>query len=117
MADPAPTTPLAGDKKDNKDTLFGPNIGIVGAGPEWASDPSEKKSAKKDSEKVDEDELTPEIVKEWMKRSSDVRILLFVFRAVMVTSVVAGSTDDNVASTCELEKTYYPSLTPCSSCT
>ena len=70
MADPAPTTPLTGD---NKDTLFGPNIGIVGAGPEWASDPSEKKSAKKDSEKVDEDELTPEIVKEWMKRSSDVR--------------------------------------------
>ena len=38
------------------------------------------------AEKVDEDELTPEIVKEWMRRSSDVCLfLLFVFRAVMVT--------------------------------
>lgn len=74
MGDPAPTTPVAGDKKDNKDTLFGPNIGIVGAGPEWACDPSEKKKmAKKHIEKMEEDELTPEIVKEWMKRSADVR--------------------------------------------
>ena len=70
MGEPAPATPLTGDRKDNKDTLFGPNIGIVGAGPEWACDRSEK--TKKDDEKSDDDELTPDIVKEWMKRSADV---------------------------------------------
>ena len=60
-------------KKENKDTLFGPSIGVAGGGPDWC----EKDS--KDGKDADEDELTPEVVKDWIRKSKDVRFsLLFV---------------------------------------
>ena len=45
------------------DTLFGPNIGIVSSGPEWTE-------ASRDKSLVDE--LTPEIVKNWVAKSKEV---------------------------------------------
>jgi hypothetical protein len=46
------------------DTLFGPNIGIVSSGPEWAEISQDKTLV---------DELTPEIVKGWVAKSKEVR--------------------------------------------
>ena len=43
------------------DTLFGPNIGVLGGGPEWTE--SQEKSS---------DVLTPEIVKGWIAKSKEV---------------------------------------------
>ena len=61
---------LAKDKK--QDTLFGPNIGIVSPGPDWAS---------KVAEKAKTDELTPEIVRNWIEKSKEVRFhLVFCWR-------------------------------------
>ncbi|GBE90273.1 hypothetical protein SCP_2000160 [Sparassis crispa] len=50
------------DSQKKSDTLFGPNIGIVNAGPEWA-----------DRHEKSVDELTPEIVKSWISKSKEVR--------------------------------------------
>ncbi|EJC99358.1 uncharacterized protein FOMMEDRAFT_160972 [Fomitiporia mediterranea MF3/22] len=60
---------------NNKDTLFGPSIGVVSTAPEWCTADaaldektynSEKEINEKDDEKrEDVDELTPEVVKEW----------------------------------------------------
>ncbi|TFY56160.1 hypothetical protein EVG20_g9039 [Dentipellis fragilis] len=53
---------LSENKQDKKhDTLFGPNIGIVTGGPNWAVSDDEKKATK--------DELTPEVVKSWVAKS------------------------------------------------
>lgn len=52
------------DVKKQQDPLFGPNIGVVSAGPEWA-DTNDKKAAI--------DQLTPDIVKAWIERSKEVR--------------------------------------------
>ncbi|PCH35206.1 hypothetical protein WOLCODRAFT_139803 [Wolfiporia cocos MD-104 SS10] len=53
-----PSVPEAQDKKP--DTLFGPNIGIVSGGPDWAE--RREKST---------DELTPDIIKSWISRSKE----------------------------------------------
>jgi len=45
-----------------QDTLFGPNIGIVNAGPGWTDSQHEKGST---------DELTPDIVKSWVAKSKE----------------------------------------------
>lgn len=46
------------------ETLFGPNIGIVGDGPAWAQSEDAKKGSPSDY-------LTPEIVKRWVETSKD----------------------------------------------
>lgn len=48
-------------KEKKSDTLFGPNIGIVGGGPEWTE--RHEKST---------DELTPEVIKSWISKSKEV---------------------------------------------
>ncbi|KAF8578966.1 hypothetical protein K439DRAFT_1395053 [Ramaria rubella] len=54
-----------GDKK-KQDTLFGPSIGIVSPGPEWADQKPEQ------SEKAQlQDVLTPELVKSWVEKSKE----------------------------------------------
>ena len=50
-----------GATKKKQDTLFGPNIGIVAKGPEWAE--AREKTI---------DELTPEIVRGWIAKSKEV---------------------------------------------
>lgn len=56
----AAQTAAANGGKSN-DTLFGPNIGVLGAGPKW-------------TERTDksEDVLTPEVVKGWIAKSKEV---------------------------------------------
>lgn len=73
MADLIGTAETAGSNSDangrqgqNKDTLFGPSIGIVGAGPDWAAVSDE------DDETRKEDVLTPEVVKGWIAKSKQV---------------------------------------------
>ncbi len=51
-------------KNQKKDTLFGPSIGVSGEGPDWCS--TKVKPVK------EEDELTSEIVKEWIAKSKEV---------------------------------------------
>ena len=58
-AAPAPTAP----EKKNNDTLFGPNIGVLGGGPDW-TESGEKSS----------DVLTPDIVKGWIAKSKEVSV-------------------------------------------
>ena len=55
-----PGTAPATDKKTS-DTLFGPNIGVLGGGPAW-TESGEKSS----------DVLTPDIVKNWIAKSKEV---------------------------------------------
>lgn len=68
------------EKKGNKDTLFGPSIGVVGSSPSWCSDFSidygRDVNDEKHAEGWEEDELTPEVVKEWERRSKDVRCFI-----------------------------------------
>jgi hypothetical protein len=52
-------------KERKQETLFGPNIGIVGDGPAWAQSHDAKKS-------VSSDFLTPEIVRRWVEMSKEV---------------------------------------------
>lgn len=59
-----------GKKGKKTDTLFGPNIGIVSAGPDWAM--SEETLRGVAPSKEVKDELTPEVVKEWVERSKEV---------------------------------------------
>ena len=79
MADPRPSIPApasgaeAGQKEKKAETLFGPNIGIVSTGPKW-TEKYEKSS----------DELTPEIVKAWIAKSKQVRIVGFVCPATVL---------------------------------
>ncbi|KAI0631021.1 hypothetical protein C8Q77DRAFT_178317 [Trametes polyzona] len=54
---PSAATTTAPAPKAN-DTLFGPNIGVLGGGPEWAESPEKS-----------QDVLTPEIVKGWIAKS------------------------------------------------
>jgi len=51
-------------KNQKKDTLFGPSIGVSGGGPDWCSP--------KDKLGKEDDELTSEIVKEWIAKSKEV---------------------------------------------
>ncbi|KAH9941573.1 uncharacterized protein BXZ73DRAFT_88090 [Epithele typhae] len=64
MGTPAPapttTTPTPASANKGSDTLFGPNIGVLGGGPEW-TEHSEKSA----------DVLTPEIVKGWIAKSKE----------------------------------------------
>nr|VWP00911.1 Cellulose-growth-specific protein [Ganoderma boninense] len=57
VAAPAAATATTNSKSD---TLFGPNIGVLGGGPEWTE--SQEKSS---------DVLTPEIVKGWIAKSKE----------------------------------------------
>lgn len=57
----APATANTNTTSKNNDTLFGPNIGVLGAGPEWTERPDKS-----------EDVLTPEIVKGWIAKSKEV---------------------------------------------
>ncbi|KLO14371.1 hypothetical protein SCHPADRAFT_903315 [Schizopora paradoxa] len=50
-------------KNQKKDTLFGPSIGVPAGGPDWCA--SKDKPAKED------DELTTDIVKEWIAKSKE----------------------------------------------
>ena len=52
-------------KERRQETLFGPNIGIVGDGPAWAQSHDAKKSASSDF-------LTPEVVRRWVEMSKEV---------------------------------------------
>ncbi|KAF8524375.1 hypothetical protein BU17DRAFT_74828 [Hysterangium stoloniferum] len=55
-----------GDNKKKQDTLFGPSIGVVNPGPQWADQGGEK------GEKSQmQDALTPELVKSWVERSKE----------------------------------------------
>ena len=63
------TTTTAPSKND---TLFGPNIGVLGTGPEWTERPDKS-----------DDVLTPEIVKGWIAKSKEVSV-----------SVPFGNTDE-----------------------
>ena len=56
-----------------QETLFGPNIGIVGDGPAWAQSEDAKKGTPSDY-------LTPEIVRRWVEASKEVRIFLTLNR-------------------------------------
>lgn len=62
---------LNSENKDRKkqETLFGPNIGVVNPGPAWTED-GKKKTV--------EDQLTPEVVKEWIAKSKEVSHLTFL---------------------------------------
>ena len=70
------------EKKGNKDTLFGPSIGVVGTAPSWCGDfPTDygRDVLNEKAEGWDGDELTPEVVKEWERRSKDVRSSIRTF--------------------------------------
>ena len=54
------TTTTAPSKNDR---LFGPNIGVLGTGPEWTERPDKS-----------DDVLTPEIVKGWIAKSKEVSV-------------------------------------------
>ena len=56
-----------------QETLFGPNIGIVGDGPAWAQSEDAKKATLSDY-------LTPEIVRRWVETSKEVHIFLTLNR-------------------------------------
>jgi hypothetical protein len=63
---PPSSTQAAGRKK--QDTLFGPSIGLVNPGPDWADQKLEQ------TEKGQlQDSLTPELVKTWVEKSKQVR--------------------------------------------
>ena len=52
-----------------QETLFGPNIGIVGDGPAWAQSADAKKATPADC-------ITPEIVRRWVETSKEVHVFL-----------------------------------------
>ena len=52
------------NKERDVNTLFGPNIGIMDAGPKWTEPLGEK---------VAQDEITPDVVKAWIDKSKEVR--------------------------------------------
>ncbi|KAI0764588.1 hypothetical protein BD413DRAFT_168918 [Trametes elegans] len=54
----APASASAPTAQKTNDTLFGPNIGVLGGGPEWT-----------ESAEKSQDVLTPEIVKGWVAKS------------------------------------------------
>ena len=66
MGDLRPATNSDSNDKDKKqDSLFGPNIGVMSPGPKW-TEGNEKK--------IDEDQLTPDVVKGWIAKSKEVRM-------------------------------------------
>ena len=77
---------LDANKEKTSDTLFGPNIGIVSGGPEW-TERHEKSS----------DELTPEIIKSWIARSKEVRVLAVRYGACPLTASAGLPDDDDAA--------------------
>ena len=59
---------VGGEVKDKDvNTLFGPNIGIMDAGPKWTEPLGEKPV---------QDEITPDVVKAWIDKSKEVRFVL-----------------------------------------
>ena len=86
MGTPAPApgaapAPAAAEKKNN-DTLFGPNIGVLGGGPDW-TESGEKSS----------DVLTPDIVKGWIAKSKEVSVRFLsgvLGRALRVLPLLSG---------------------------
>ncbi|KAH8113871.1 hypothetical protein DFH11DRAFT_1727387 [Phellopilus nigrolimitatus] len=87
MGDLAPSGGADVSGKENRDTLFGPSIGVVGTSPEWCNGLTNKKSEKPENKKEgkegkvleDDDELTPDVVQEWVKRSAEQHGLEFEF--------------------------------------
>ena len=68
MGTPAPpaaagatTTATTPAPRKPSDTLFGPNIGVLGGGPDWT-----------ENHEKNQDVLTPEIVKGWIAKSKQV---------------------------------------------
>lgn len=58
-------SPESKDKeKKNQDSLFGPNIGVVNAGPPWTT---------VNEKKVLTDELTQDVVQSWVQKSKQVK--------------------------------------------
>ncbi|KAI0720750.1 hypothetical protein C8T65DRAFT_632685 [Cerioporus squamosus] len=66
----SPQQPTAGTKSN--DTLFGPNIGVLGTGPDWTEHPDKS-----------EDVLTPEVVKSWIAKSKDTRYSTTTLQALV----------------------------------
>jgi hypothetical protein len=62
------TEPQSQSEK-RQETLFGPNIGIVGDGPAWAQSADAKKDTPSDC-------ITPEIVRRWVESSKEVHVFL-----------------------------------------
>jgi hypothetical protein len=55
--------PSAGSEAVKKDdTLFGPGVGIISAGPTWANS----------SSTTTKDEISPDVLKSWLTKSKDV---------------------------------------------
>ncbi|OCB84863.1 hypothetical protein A7U60_g8084 [Sanghuangporus baumii] len=118
MGDLALNSPTSPTAKDSKDTLFGPSIGVVSTAPEWCAvdavlDEKLFKSEKTldfnekldDEAESDEDELTPEIVKEWVRRSKEpseptttLQALVNLKRPSIRLSPLAASSSDPSAS-------------------
>lgn len=77
--DPPPTTGAAEavstepQSEKRQETLFGPNIGIVGDGPAWAQSADAKKGTPADC-------ITPEIVRRWVETSKEVHVFLHLNR-------------------------------------
>ncbi|KAF8494800.1 hypothetical protein JB92DRAFT_3126730 [Gautieria morchelliformis] len=64
MGDLLPPSSTQAAARKKQDTLFGPSIGVVNPGPDWADQKLEQ------SEKAQlQDALTPELVKSWVEKS------------------------------------------------
>ncbi|KAL5480973.1 hypothetical protein ACEPAI_9914 [Sanghuangporus weigelae] len=126
MGDLALNSPTSPTGKDSKDTLFGPSIGVVSTAPEWCAvdavlDEKSFKSEKKlefnekldDEAESDEDELTPEIVKEWVRRSKEpseptttLQALVNLKRpSIRLSPLAASSSDPSTSSSSPDEPT------------
>jgi hypothetical protein len=104
MGPPGDSEPAAAPKPTKKqDTLFGPNIGIVAAGPDWTEIDEEKSSI---------DELTPEIVKNWVAKSKVVRLVPVSFPLLSLTYMGADLSTDNHSSSPRQSQTAIPSSVP-----
>ena len=104
--------PQSAEKKDNKDTLFGPSVGVTNNTPDWCS--GFKENDENDDEKKDFiDELTPDVVKEWIRRSKDVCITCFSYGLplrLMFCIALAFRTNYDPPSISEPQATIYPPL-------
>jgi hypothetical protein len=65
-ANTATNSTMSSTTRKTKEPLFGPNIGFVSTGPSWAVT---------NEKKVVTDDLTPDVVKGWMEKSKQVRLI------------------------------------------
>lgn len=85
------------NKKDKKqDSLFGPNIGVISAGPKW-TESNEKNLV--------EDQLTPDVVNTWISKSKEasqptttLQALVNLKRPTLRLSPLAVSPDDDATN-------------------